>query len=331
MTPPATVPVAPTVQMLWEPDDPATVLRERFGFAGADAVVAWLTAVLRDHWGLEVVSCERVVMSDANVLAWARTSAGPVVAKWSIAAERFPRLAALADLTSWLADQGLPVSAPVPDLAGRGQVETDGVSLGLQREIAGDLLDADDPDQVRAVGAVLARLQDALAAYPGVEGFPADPARPPADEVGEWLQAPPAHLPDAAVAALRTAVAAAPPLDRPAQLVHGDVRSANVLCVTGEVAAVLDLEEVRVDLRVAELARTAVLIGTRFHDWAPVSADVRAQLVAGYESVRPLTTQERAWWPLLVLWLSLRMVPSGEDRAGWGAAALACCDAPAHP
>lgn len=320
----------PTVQMLWESDDPEATLHARFGFDGTDAVLAWLTSALRDHWGLDVVSCERIVMSDANALAWVDTSAGRMVAKWSVAAERFQRLAALARLTTWLADHGLPVSALVPDLRGRGQVELDGTSLGLQREIDGDLLDADDPDQVWAVGAVLARLHDALAVYPEADGFPTEPAPDESlgDQVGDWLATAPEHLPDAAVAALRAAVAAAPPFAAPAQLVHGDVRSANVLCAQREVTAVIDFEEARFDHRVAELARTAVLIGTRFHDWAPVSADVRGQLLAGYESVRPLTGPERAWWPVLVLWLSLRMVPSGEDRSGWGDAAAQLADRP---
>ncbi len=47
------------------------------------------------------------------------------------------------------------------------------------------------------------------------------------------------------------------------------------------------------------------------------------QFLDGYQSVRPLTPDEAAWWPVLVLWPSLVMVPSGEDRTGWGSEALA--------
>jgi len=109
----------------------------------------------------------------------------------------------------------------------------------------------------------------------------------------------------------------------PVQLVHGDFRSANVLCAEEGIAAVIDFEEARFDHRIVELARSAVLLGTRFHDWGPVSSEVRSQFLDGYQSVRPLTADEAAWFPVLVLWPSLLMVPSGEDRAGWGAAALA--------
>jgi hypothetical protein len=49
--------------------------------------------------------------------------------------------------------------------------------MGLQREIVGDLLDTADLNQVRAAGAVLARLQDALAAYPDAEWLSASCSR----------------------------------------------------------------------------------------------------------------------------------------------------------
>ena len=45
-------------------------------------------------------------------------------------------------------------------------------------------------------------------------------------------------------------------------------------------------------------------------------------LPSGYQSVRPLTPDEAAWWPVLVLWPSIVMVPSGEDWTEWGSAAL---------
>ena len=63
-----------------------------------------------------------------------------------------PRLEALVRLTDWLGQKGLPVSLPVAALDGRLQVEIDGVSLSLQREIGGGLLDVTQPDQVREAG-----------------------------------------------------------------------------------------------------------------------------------------------------------------------------------
>nr|WP_200837739.1 phosphotransferase [Ruania rhizosphaerae] len=115
---------------------------------------------------------------------------------------------------------------------------------------------------------------------------------------------------------LRRLVASARVLDDVPQLVHGDFRSANVLCSGSSVVGVLDFEEIRRDHCVDELARSAVLLGTRFHDWGPVSPEVHAQFLAGYETVRRLSPPEKHWWDVLVLWYTLAFVPVGHDP-GW--------------
>ena len=67
---------------------------------------------------------------------------------------------------------------------------------------------------------------------------------------------------------------------------------------------------------------SAVMLGTLFHDWGPVSPQVHEALLEGYENVRPLSEAERSWWHPLLLWWSLLMVPiSGDDPTGWGRAA----------
>jgi homoserine kinase type II len=121
---------------------------------------------------------------------------------------------------------------------------------------------------------------------------------------------------------LRQLVAGAPADLPPTQLVHGDFRSSNILCSGAEIAAVIDFEEARLDHCIDELARSAVMIGTRFRNWGPVSAEVRATFLSGYESVRRLTPVETQWWDTLVLWYSLRLVPPGDDPTGWGSAAM---------
>lgn len=264
------------------------------------------------------------MISDHNALAWVATPAGRLVAKWSVVAERFPRLREMARLTRWLDGRGLPVSAPVPALDGRSQVEVDGVSMCLQREIEGSLLDTADPGQVRAAGAVLARLQDALAAYPGADRV-AELAGPPPSltaRITGWLESGAGHLPATARDTLRRLVADAPPDRLPTQLVHYDFRSANVLCAGAEVAAVIDFEDARIEHRVVELARSAVVLGTRFRNWGPVPAEVRDGFLAGYRSVRPLTPAEAGWWDILLLWQALAVVPPGDDPTGWGPSAL---------
>lgn len=92
---------APTVEMLRGGRDPAVVLETRFGFADPAAGL-WVASVLDEDRGFRVDACERIVMSDHNALAWLATPSGRLLAKWSIAPEHFPRLAALAHLTAWL-------------------------------------------------------------------------------------------------------------------------------------------------------------------------------------------------------------------------------------
>jgi homoserine kinase type II len=163
----------------------------------------------------------------------------------------FPRLAAIARLTVWLGERGIPVSMPQAARDGRAQVEVDGFSLGLQRVVDGDLLDITDPEQVRTAGEMLARMHAAMADYP--ELIPTD--EPPAPG---------------------------------AQLVGNDFRSANIIWSGGKIAAVLDLEEATYRRRVDDLAQAAVLLGTRYHRWRPTPAVVRGAFVAAYESVLPL-------------------------------------------
>jgi homoserine kinase type II len=314
----------PVLEMLWEPHDPRRALEERFGFSDGESAGRWVAAMLQEYWAVRILSCDRIVISNHNALAWVGAPTGRLVAKWSVQPERFPRLSELARLTRWLDGQGLPVSAPVPAVDGRLQLEADGVSMGLQREIEGDLLDTADPAQVRAAGAVLARLQDALARYSDADrvAAPDHPSHPLTAQVTGWIDSGAEHLPAAARATLRGLVDDAPPEQLPTQLLHYDFRSANVLCAGVEVAAVLDFEQARLDHRVVELARAAVLLGTRFRNWGPVPAEVRAGFLAGYESVRALTPVEAAWWDALVLWHALAFVPPGQDPTGWRPSAL---------
>ncbi|GAA4178670.1 phosphotransferase [Gryllotalpicola koreensis] len=315
---------AVAVEMLWEQGAPEEILASRFGFEGTDAASRWVLEMLERHWGIHAEVCERIVMSDHNALAWVRAADEILLLKWSIAPQHFPRLAAVAELTNWLASRGIPVSALVPALDGSVQVESGSVSMGLQHKIEGTMLDAADDAQVYAAGVALARLQEALREYPDAERIPGieSSGKPLADRVTGWLSSCPDHVPEAARAALRRRVDAAPADELPVQLVHFDYRAANILWTSGEVAAILDFEEAWLDHRVVELARSAVLLGTVFHDWSPVSTEVRNRFRAGYESESPLTVVEAAWWDALVLWFSLAMIPAGDDPQGWGAAAL---------
>ena len=314
----------PSAEMLWEATDPSAALRDRFGSSDAAEAAAWVGSTLKEVWGLRVASCDRIVMSDRNAMAWVSTSRAPMLAKWSVAPDRFSRLDTLAGLTAWLDDRGLPVSAPVAALDGRIQVEASGASMCLQKQIHGELLDVSGLDRVRYAGAVLARLHAELSKYPHTDELPGlrAPTHSLSAQIAGWLAGAPEHVPPGALRALRLMLANAPSDALPTQLVHGDYRSANILCRGNEIAAVIDFEEARLDHRVVELARSAVLLGTQFHHWGPVSAQVRTVFLDGYRSESQLSEGEAQWWTILVLWISLLMVPQGDDPTGWGASAM---------
>jgi homoserine kinase type II len=316
----------PIVEMLWETADPTDVLHRRFGFADHQATQKWLSTVLERHWGVAVWGTSRIVMSDHNALAWLATSVGGLLAKWSVAPERFDRLSDLADLALWLGERGAPVSAPVATDAGATSVSADGALVTVQRVIEGDHLDVDDPRQVEAAGAVLARLHGDLARYPRAERMrrtSAASSEALAERVATWLDTDRPHIPSTLRGTLRELLRAVPGEAMPIHLVHGDYRAANLLCVDSRVAAVIDFEEARFDHPVAELARSAVMLGTLFRDWGPVSPPVREDFLAGYQSRRSLSAVELAWWDVLVGWYLLGMIPldPAHDTTGWRAAA----------
>ena len=315
--------------MLWEAESPHDVLRDRFGFDGANAASEWITETVRSIWGIDTTICTRIVMSDKNALAWLTSSSGPLVAKWSIARETFHRLDALSHVLTALARDDIPVSAPIAALDGRLQVEVDGLSLALQREMPGEILDVDDSAQVHAAGAVLGRLHHALAEASdmGEALSPREAVPNLSDRVASWLDGNRAHLPPEAIEMLRDAL---PDRDdgRPVQLLHGDFRSTNILWSEGRVTAVLDFDEARVDDRLDEVARSAVLLGTKFTEWEPVTPDVRGEFLQGYVSTNPLTDSESRWWRVLVLWYTLAMVPASDASSSWSHAAAEELSAP---
>lgn len=313
--------------MLWEPTEPGQALRDRFGHDGFDDAAAWLTKVLLRSWAIDVRACDRIVISDRNALAWVRTDRGALVAKWSRAEDQFDRLAAVADLLPVLHDRGVPVALPLASIDARPRVVVDSgsspMSMTVQSEVDGQLLDVVDEAAVRRAGACLATLHRSLAGHEDdrltgpAPGRPLDLGR----RIGTWLeQADPGRAP-AASARLREQIASLPPIDREPQLIHTDYRASNVITAGSEVVAVIDFDGVAWDHCVSDLAFAFVYLGTHFTDWRPTPPKVREALLEGYQSVRPLSGLELRWLDALVLSLAIGAIPAGDDPAGWAAAA----------
>ena len=226
----------PTIEMLWESVDPQIALK-RFGFSDAASTARWVTAVVEAEWGTTVVSCERIVLSAGNALAWVTASdQRQLIAKWSVHPELFERLAHVSRLTSWLDAQGFPVSAPIPPLHGGPRAEVPGASMELQAVVPGSLLDVRDPGQVHAVGAAHAALHGLLADYPGADEFERTrgqrAAEPLVDRITHWLHSDAHRYPDILTRALRQSLEETSAELPPVQLVHNDFEPPT--CCAGE-------------------------------------------------------------------------------------------------
>jgi homoserine kinase type II len=318
--------------MLWETIDPYTALERRFSFVMPEDVAVWLRATVASRWGVAVHRCERIVLSATNALAWLATDAGKLLAKWSIVPGLHLRLAAVAELTAWLHQRGLPVSPPLAALDGSLQLATAKGSLCLQAVRDGELLDPTNALQVHEAGSVLAAVHDGLGEYPEAavvasssprsyhQGLSAAPGV--RKRVTRWLDSVAPGSPAGAVAFLRDELPSLheASLPRP-QLVHNDIRSANILCRGPRVSALLDLEEVTMDYRVSDLAKAAVMLGTRFRNWAPLDVEMQRCFVEGYREVHRLSPSEEAWLPVLVVYRTLGLAPSQADPPVWAMAA----------
>jgi homoserine kinase type II len=257
--------------MLWESTDPADALKKRFGFPSAASAASWVAGTLSAAWGVSVDRCDRIVISGWNAMAWVSSGEQRLIVKWSALPNLFARLKDVSAVTVWLHEQDIPVAMPVAALDGRRVLEVGNEARGRLRSkltlpgsrflvgvlpvLEGHLLDVDDGREVVDAGRMLASVHDALARYAGsVHGRRA----------GEGDQ-----------------------------LVHNDYRSANLLHDGGRITAVLDLEEITYNTRVADLAKAAVMLGTRYRHWTPTTPEVRSAFIESYATCSPLSPEGR--------------------------------------
>ncbi|MGN6127215.1 MAG: phosphotransferase [Humibacter sp.] len=314
------------VSMLWESVSTADALRERFGFDGFEDARAWASNALGDRWGVSVLDIPRMVISDHNAILWASTDRGDLVVKWSRARELFPRLDASTRLLRLLAAKGVPVAEPVASRQREHRVVLGGpagpLSVAVLPELTGEWLNTEDDEAVRAAGACLALLHQALASAGDMPVLAGRHVLDLRDRISHWLtEDDHGHAPEAS-RRLEEMLSKASDLQDEPQLVHNDFRAANILTRGSTISGVLDFDEAMVSHRVHDLAKASVYLSTRFTAWGPTTPAVRQALLHGYVSVRPLSRAEAQWLDILILWLGLQAIPGSHDPAGWTSAVL---------
>jgi Ser/Thr protein kinase RdoA (MazF antagonist) len=312
------------LSMLWESADAEVALKERFGFDSFDAVAEWVSTMLDEAWGITVIGCSRMVISDHNAIVWTESNQGDLVVKWSRARNLFASLNASTRLLRILAGRGIPVASPIATRDGLDRVVLEGpsgaLSVTVLHELTGDWLDVNDSAAVLSAGASLAEVHQALGAAHGDALPMATRTQSLGERLDQWLADGDRGLAPEASHRLKDLLSASPELDDEPQLVHNDFRAANILTRDSKVIGVLDFDDVVVEHRVHDLAKACVYLGTRFTQWRPTPMMVRRTLRAGYESVRPLGPAEARWFEILMLWQGLQAIPGENDRAGWAAA-----------
>ena len=240
----------------------------------------------------------------------------------------FERRAAAADLPyflalkSHLAEAGFPAPRPI--------VRRDGGVLGaiaakpaaLVTLLPGDWLPNPSPRDARAAGAALARLHHAAADFPGRRennlGRPFwrdifAPSKQRADEAAPGL----GHEIETALALFELDW----PRGLPSGPIHADAFTDNVLFDARGVSGVIDFYFACDDLLAYDLA---VTLNAWAFDGGAWSEPHAAQMIDGYQSVRPLTPDEHAALPLLSAGAAMRFLltrlhdwldPPGGDRS----------------
>lgn len=200
---------------------------------------------------------------------------------------------------------GLPVPAPVTDRVGLALKRLAGKLALIVDFLDGRSVHDPDPVRCRAIGAMLARLHCAAGRFPAVRANPFG--------LGAWpkmLAACRAAAGRDEPACLEAVGRALPLLERgwprhlPQGACHTDLFPDNVFFIGEEVSGLIDFyfscsEIFAYDLGVT-LASWCFDAGNRY---APARA---AAMIAGYDSVRPLSPGERAALPLLCLGAATR-------------------------
>jgi len=212
-------------------------------------------------------------------------------------------------LLDHLAERGCPVPRTIHDADGAAFRMVAGKAVALIEFLPGVSVDHPRPSQAHAVGAALAGVHlasrdfaDTRANGLGLAGWQAL-----LDACGEEGLARIDPALPALVADESRHLAAHWPRDLPVSIIHADLFPDNVLMRGDEVSGLIDFYFACTDTTAYDLAVThAAWCFDR--DGAQFSPAIGAALLAGYDSVRPLSADERAALPLLARGAAMRFL-----------------------
>ncbi len=214
-------------------------------------------------------------------------------------------------LLDHLAAKGCPVPATIHDRSGNSHVMRGDKALALIEFLPGVSLSQPTAAQARAVGAALAQMHLASADFTGTRanGMGPDEWQRLAWACGdEGLRTIDPALADLVDQHLPT-LCAEWPKHLPRGVIHADLFPDNVLMLGDVVTGLIDFyfactDTLAYDLAVTHAAWCFDASGAKF------DPAISAALIAGYESVRPLRSEERAALPLLARGAAIRFALS---------------------
>lgn len=213
------------------------------------------------------------------------------------------------DLLDHLAGQGCPVPRTIHDRGGASHRFHAGKALALIEFLPGVSVSQPTPAQARAVGAALAQVHLAAAGFGGTRANSMGPLawRQLLGDCGhdglESIHPELAHIVERELAVLATRW----PEGLPRGVIHADLFPDNVLMLGERVTGLIDFYFACTDILAYDVAVTHAAWcfsadGTRF---LPA---LSAALLQGYQSVRPLSPEERAALPVLARGASMRFL-----------------------
>ncbi len=210
-------------------------------------------------------------------------------------------------LLDHLAEGGCPVPRTIHDRGGQSFRFIDGKAVALIEFLLGVSVSKPTSGQARAVGAALAQMHLAASGFTDT--------RSNGLGLAEWSRLAAACGSDglasidprlaALVARELPLLAAEWPTDLPSSVIHADLFPDNVLMLGDAVTGLIDFYFACNDITAYDVAVThaAWCFDARSEEFLP---ELSAALLAGYESVRPLSADERAALPLLARGAAMR-------------------------